>query len=152
MNLDKIDISILSALQAEGRMSNAALAEKVGLSQSACSRRLDALEKEGAIRGYHARLANKTLGFGLTAIVHISLSGQFEKTLNDFEAAIKRVPNVMTCFLVAGEYDYILRIAARDLQDYERIHRQAITRLPGVARIQSSLALRTVKPWTGLPV
>ncbi|MFP1631226.1 Lrp/AsnC family transcriptional regulator [Zhengella sp. ZM62] len=144
MNLDKIDIAILSALQAEGRISNAALAEKVGLSQSACSRRLDALEKAGAIRGYHARLHNKALGFGLTAIVHISLSGQFEKTLNDFEAAIKRVPNVMACFLVAGEYDYILRIAARDLQDYERIHRDWLTALPHVTKINSTFALREV--------
>lgn len=144
MNLDKIDIAILSALQAEGRISNAALAEKVGLSQSACSRRLDALEKAGAIRGYHARLHNQVLGYGLTAIVHISLSGQFEKTLNDFEAAIRRVPNVMSCFLVAGEYDYILRIAARDLQDYERIHRDWLTALPHVTKINSTFALREV--------
>ncbi|MAW87490.1 MAG: AsnC family transcriptional regulator [Phyllobacteriaceae bacterium] len=144
MNLDKIDIAILSALQAEGRISNAALAEKVGLSQSACSRRLDALEKAGAIRGYHARLHNQALGYGLTAIVHISLSGQFEKTLNDFEAAIRRVPNVMSCFLVAGEYDYILRIAARDLQDYERIHRDWLTALPHVTKINSTFALREV--------
>ena len=144
MNLDKIDIAILSALQAEGRISNAALAEKVGLSQSACSRRLDALEKAGAIRGYYARLHNQALGYGLTAIVHISLSGQFEKTLNDFEAAIRRVPNVMSCFLVAGEYDYILRIAARDLQDYERIHRDWLTALPHVTKINSTFALREV--------
>ena len=149
LKLDKIDIAILSALQAEGRMSNAALAEKVGLSQSACSRRLDTLEKDGAIRGYHARLANETLGFGLTAIVHISLSGQFEKTLNDFEAAIKRVPNVMACFLVAGEYDYILRIAARDLNDYERIHRDWLTGLPHVTKINSTFALREVIDRTG---
>ena len=152
IKLDKIDIAILSALQAEGRMSNAALAEKVGLSQSACSRRLDALEKDGAIRGYHARLASKALGFGLTAVVHISLSGQFEKTLNDFEAAIKRVPNVMACFLVAGEYDYILRIAARDLEDYERIHRDWLSALPHVVKINSSFALREIidRPNVGL--
>lgn len=144
MNLDKIDIAILDALQRNGRISNATLAETVGLSQSACSRRLDILEKSGVINGYHARLASGALGFGLTAIVHISLSGQFEKTLSDFEAAIKRVPNVMSCHLVAGEYDYILRIAARDLSDYEHIHRDWLTALPHVTKINSTFALREV--------
>jgi DNA-binding Lrp family transcriptional regulator len=143
-SLDKIDFAILDALQRDGRMSNAALAEAVGLSQSACSRRLDMLEKSGAIRGYHARLDAVVLGYGLTAIVHISLSGQFEKTLSDFEAAIKRMPNVVSCHLVAGEYDYILRIAARDLSDYESIHRDWLTALPHVTKINSTFALREV--------
>ena len=92
MPLDRIDIAILETLQKDGRIPNAALAEKVGLSQSACSRRLDNLEKSGTIRGYHARLSNAALGHQMTAIVHISLSGQFEKTLSDFEAAIKALP------------------------------------------------------------
>ncbi len=143
-SLDKIDIAILDTLQRNGRMSNATLAETVGLSQSACSRRLDILEKSGVIKGYHARLSAAELGYGLTAIVHISLSGQFEKTLSDFEAAIKRVPNVMSCHLVAGEYDYILRIAARDLSDYEHIHRDWLTALPHVTKINSTFALREV--------
>ena len=117
MRLDRIDIAILETLQKDGRIPNAALAEKVGLSQSACSRRLDNLEKSGTIRGYHARLSNSALGHQMTAIVHISLSGQFEKTLSDFEAAIKRCPNVLSCHLMSGEYDYILRIAAKDLVD-----------------------------------
>ncbi len=144
MQLDRLDIAILETLQAEGRISNAALAEKVGLSQSACSRRLDRLEKEGAVKGYHARLANAALGYGMTAIVHISLSGQFEKTLADFEAAVKRCPNVLSCHLMSGEYDYILRIAARDLQDYERIHKEWLTAMPHVTKINSSFALREV--------
>ena len=144
MSLDRLDIAILDSLQKDGRISNAALAEKVGLSQSACSRRLDNLEKSGVIRGYHARLSNAAMGHGMTAIVHISLSGQFEKSLTEFEAAIKRCPNVLSCHLMSGEYDYILRIAARDLADYERIHKDALSRMPGVARIQSSFAIRTV--------
>lgn len=144
LTLDRIDIAILETLQADGRISNAALAEKVGLSQSACSRRLDNLEKGGVVRGYHARLSNAALGHGMTAIVHISLSGQFEKTLADFEAAIRQCPNVVSCHLTSGEYDYIVRIAARDLQDYERIHKEWLTAMPHVTRINSSFALREV--------
>lgn len=152
MALDKIDIAILAALQRDGRMSNAALAEAAGLSQSACSRRLDNLEKTGVISGYHARLGNRALGFGLTAVVHISLAGQFEKSLSDFEAAIQRIPNVVACYLVAGEYDYILRITARDLADYERIHRDWLTGLPHVTKINTTFALREVIDRTGLGV
>ncbi|MEW9808020.1 Lrp/AsnC family transcriptional regulator [Mesorhizobium marinum] len=144
MPLDRIDIAILEALQKDGRMSNAALAETVGLSQSACSRRLDNLEKSGVIRGYHARLSNAALGLQMTVIVHISLSGQFEKTLSEFEAAVKRCPNVLSCHLTSGEHDYILRIAARDLPDYERIHKEWLTAMPHVTRINSSFALREI--------
>lgn len=137
-------MAILETLQQEGRISNAALADRVGLSQSACSRRLDQLEQTGVIRGYHARLSNAALGHQMTAIVHISLSGQFEKTLSDFEAAVKRCPNILSCHLMSGEYDYILRIAARDLQDYERIHRDWLTAMPHVTKINSSFALREI--------
>jgi len=125
-------------------MPNAALAEKVGLSQSACSRRLDNLEKSGVIRGYHAQLSNTAFGHRMTVIVHISLSGQFEKTLSEFEAAVKLCPNVLSCHLMSGEYDYILRIAAKDLQDYERIHKEWLTAMPHVTKINSSFALREI--------
>ena len=144
MELDSIDLAILKALQADGRMSNAALAETVGLSPSACSRRLDNLEKSGTIRGYHARVSNQALGYSMTVIVHISLSGQFQKTLREFEEAIKRCPNVLVCYLMSGEYDYILRIAAKDLADYERIHRDWLSALPHVVKINSSFALREI--------
>lgn len=144
MKLDRIDIAILDTLQQDGRISNAALAEKIGLSQSACSRRLDNLERSGVIKGYHAELSNAALGYRMTAIVHISLSGQFEKTLSEFEAAVKRCPNVLSCHLMSGEYDYILRIAARDLEDYERIHKEWLTGMPHVIKINSSFALREV--------
>ena len=144
MSLDRIDIAILDCLQKDGRMSNATLAEKVGLSQSACSRRLDILEKTGVIRGYHARLSNKMLGHPVTVIVNISLSGQADKQLREFETAVRRCPNVLVCYLMSGEYDYLLRIAAKDLEDYERIHKEVLSRLPGVARIRSSFAIRTI--------
>jgi DNA-binding Lrp family transcriptional regulator len=150
LSLDRIDIALLEALQADGRLSNAALSEKVGLSQSACSRRLDNLERSGAIRGYHAQLSNAALGHQMTAIVHISLSGQFEKTLSDFEAAVVKCPNILSCHLMSGEYDYILRIAAKDLVDYERIHKQWLSAMPHVTRINSSFALREVIDRTAL--
>lgn len=144
MELDAIDLSILGALQQDGRMSNAALAEKVGLSPSACSRRLDHLEKSGAIRGYHAQVSNQALGHTMTVIVHISLTGQFHNTLREFEDAVQRCPNVLVCYLMSGEYDYILRVAAKDLADYERIHRDWLSALPHVVKINSSFALREV--------
>ncbi|MVA97449.1 winged helix-turn-helix transcriptional regulator [Nitratireductor sp. CAU 1489] len=152
MSLDRIDYAILDTLQRDGRISNAALAEKVGLSQSACSRRLDSLEKSGVIHGYHAKLSNAALGYKMTAIVHISLSGQFEKSLAEFEAAIKRCPNVLSCHLMSGEYDYVLRIAARDLEDYERVHKEWLTAMPHVIKINSSFALREVIDRTGVGI
>jgi len=142
--LDPIDLAILRTLQANARITNAELAEKVGLSASACSRRLDILEKNQMIAGYHARLSPKALDHRMIAIVHISLSGQFTKTLAEFEAAVKRCPNVLVCYLMSGEYDYILRVAARDLEDYERIHRDWLSALPHVVKINSSFALREI--------
>lgn len=152
MAVDRIDLAILNTLQADGRISNAALAEKVGLSQSACSRRLDMLERSGVIRGYHAQISSAAMGHQMTAIVHISLSGQFEKTLTEFEAAIKRCPNVLSCHLMTGEYDYILRIAARDLADYERIHKEWLTAMPHVTKINSAFAMREIIDRTAIGV
>ena len=151
-DLDAMDRSILRVLQQNARITNAELAEKVGLSPSACSRRLDILEKDGVIGGYHARLSHKALDYKMIAIVHISLSGQFAKTLSEFETAVKRCPNVLVCYLMSGEYDYILRVAARDLEDYERIPRDWLSALPHVVKINSSFALREIidRPNVGL--
>lgn len=101
-DLDAIDRSILRILQQDGRITNADLATKVGLSPSACSRRVDILEKSGTIAGYHARIAHKALDYKIMVIVHISLSGQFAKTLAEFEAAVKLCPNVLVCYLMSG--------------------------------------------------
>ena len=117
MALDRIDIAILEALQKDGRMPNAALAEKVGLSQSACSRRLDNLEKSGVIEGYHARLSNASIGHRMTAIVHISLSGQFEKTLADFEGGVR---NLMRDVERCTEYLVILKDGQVKTEGYIR--------------------------------
>lgn len=150
--LDAIDHAILKALQSNARITNADLAAKVGLSASACSRRLDILNRSGVILGYHAHVSPKALDYKMIAIVHISLSGQFAKTLSEFETAVKRCPNVLVCYLMSGEYDYILRVAARDLEDYERIHRDWLSALPHVVKINSSFALREVmdRPNVGL--
>jgi len=151
-DLDAIDLAIMRTLQDNGRISNADLAQRVGLSPSACSRRLDLLEKSGTISGYHARLSNKALDYKMMVIVHISLSGQFAKTLAEFEAAVKLCPNILVCYLMSGEYDYILRVAAKDLEDYERIHRDWLSALPHVVKINSSFALREIidRPNVGL--
>jgi Lrp/AsnC family leucine-responsive transcriptional regulator len=144
MAMDAIDAAILRVLQQNGRIANAELAEKIGLSASACSRRVDILEKSGVISGYHARLSHKALDYRIMVIVHISLSGQFAKTLTEFEAAVKLCPNVLVCYLMSGEYDYILRVAAKDLEDYERIHRDWLSALPHVVKINSSFSLREI--------
>ncbi len=150
--LDAIDISILRILQNDGRISNADLADKVGLSASTCSRRVDILEKAGVISGFYARISHKALDHRMTVIVHISLSGQFAKTLTEFEAAVKRCPNIIVCYLMSGEYDYILRVAAKDLEDYERIHRDWLSALPHVVKINSSFALREIIDRPGIGV
>jgi Lrp/AsnC family leucine-responsive transcriptional regulator len=142
--LDGTDHSILRVLQRNGRISNAELAERVGLSPSACSRRLDILEKSGVISGYYAQVSHKALDYKMMVIVHISLSGQFAKTLSEFEAAVKLCPNVLVCYLMSGEYDYILRVACKDLEDYERVHRDWLSALPHVVKINSSFALREI--------
>lgn len=144
MELDDIDRAILKALQANGRITNADLAESIGLSPSACSRRLDILEKSGVIEGYTAKVSPEALGYKMVALVHISLSGQFARTLSEFEEAVKRCPNIIVCYMVSGQYDYILRVAAKDLKDYERIHRDWLSALPHVVQINSSFALRPI--------
>lgn len=144
IQLDAIDRAILSQLQQDARMPNVVLADRVGLSPSACSRRVDALEKSGVVRGYHARLSSRALGHPIVVIVYITLEGQSVSHLTAFEAAVKECPNVLVCYLMSGTSDYLLRVAARDLADYERIHKEWLSAMPGVARMTSSFALREV--------
>lgn len=150
--LDPIDRRILAALQADSRLSVADLAEAAGLSPSACHRRVRLLEDRGVIDGYTARLNGRMLGYHMEFFVEVTLDRQSEDALARFEAAVRRVPEILECHLMTGQFDYLLRVGAADTADYEKIHRDRIARLPGTARIQSSLALRAVKPWTGYPV
>ncbi len=148
--LDSIDHSIVSALQNDGRISNVQLADKVGLSPSACLRRVQILEDRGIITGYAAMIDAAALGRSTHIIVAITLERQSEDYLSAFERAVADCPDVMECYLMAGDADYVLRLQARDAADYERIHKEYLSRLPGVARIQSSFALRQVVRRTGV--
>ncbi len=142
--LDFIDHSILTALQNNGRISNVQLAEQIGLSPSACLRRVQILEDKGIITGYAALIDAASLGRSTHIIVAITLDRQSEDYLSAFETAVAACPDVMECYLMAGDADYVLRLQARDAADYERIHKEHLSRLPGVARIHSSFALRQV--------
>jgi DNA-binding Lrp family transcriptional regulator len=152
MSLDETDRRILKALQRKGRISNADLSEQVNLSASACHRRVQRLEADGYVRDYVALLDARKMGLPTTVFVEITLSGQADEVLDAFETAVARVPDVLECHLMAGTADYILKIVAEDTEDFARIHRQYLARLPGVAQMQSSFALRTVFKTTALPV
>lgn len=148
MALDTLDIAILAALSENGRLTQVELAERVPLSPTAIARRIRALEDAGVIEGYQARVSRSALGLNMTVLVQISLKSQSEELLAEFERAVNAASSVVACHLMSGEDDYILTVLARDLADYERIHRQELSRLPGVARLRSSFALREVKSRT----
>jgi len=152
MSLDTTDKRILAALQKSGRMSNAALSEAVNLSASACHRRVQRLEAEGYIRDYVALVDARKVGVPSTIFVEITLRGQADDVLDAFEKSVARIPDVLECHLMAGSADYLLKVVAEDTEDFARIHRQYLARLPGVAQMQSSFALRTVFKTTALPV
>lgn len=150
--LDALDRKILMALQREGRISNADLADRVALSPSACHRRVRRLEEEGVIEGYTATVDARAVGRRATVFVEITLNSQADEVLEAFEAGVARIPDVMECHLMAGAADYILKIVAEDTDDFARIHRQHLARLPGVAQMHSSFALRKVFKSSALPV
>jgi DNA-binding Lrp family transcriptional regulator len=152
ITLDAIDRRILERLQQDGRLSNAELAEKVGLSSSPCWRRVKALEEAGVIKGYAALLDAKTVGLSVNVFVSVSLSTQNEKSLAAFERAAAARPEVMECYLMTGDADYLLRVVVPDLAAYERFLMHHLTRVPGIANIRSSFALRSVKYRTDLPL
>jgi len=150
--MDALDIKILESLQRKGRMSNAEMAEKVNLSPSACHRRIQRLEDEGVIRDYVALLNPRAVNKPSTVFVEITLSGQADELLDAFERQVALVPDVLECHLMAGTADYLLKVIAQDTDDFARIHRQYLVRLPGVAQMQSSFALRTVFKTTAIPL
>ena len=152
MSLDATDKRILGALQRKGRMSNSDLSEAVNLSASACHRRVQRLEKDGFIRDYVALLDARKMGVPTTVFVEITLQAQADEVLDAFEKAVSRIPDVLECHLMAGSADYLLKVVAENTEDFARIHRQYLARLPGVAQMQSSFALRTVFKTTALPV
>ena len=144
IDLDRIDRRILSELQADGRLTNVELAQRVNLSASACLRRVQRLEERKVIEGYTALLDMAQLGKGTDAFVEVTLSSQREDVLSAFEQAVRDCPEILECHLMSGGSDYLLHVAVADTQDYERIHKQTLSRLPHVARIRSSFSLRRV--------
>lgn len=141
---DPIDEKILAALQADCKSSFAELAEMVGLSPSACHKRLKAIEECGVIEGYVAILLEDKVGLKSHIFVQVTLKSQKEDVLSAFEKAVARHDEIMECYLMAGDSDFFLRILCHDTEDYERIHNEILTRLPGVDRIRSNFAIRKV--------
>lgn len=152
MQLDGVDRRILKILQREGRISNADLADRISLSPSACHRRVQRLEAEGFIAGYVALLNPRKLGKPATVFVEIKLSSQSDEVLDAFEKSVARIPDVLECHLMAGNADFLLKLMVEDTEDFARIHRQYLVRLPGVTQMQSSFVLRTVVKTTALDI
>jgi Lrp/AsnC family transcriptional regulator, leucine-responsive regulatory protein len=150
--LDAIDRRILAELQADGRLTNVELADRVGLSPSPCIRRLRRLERDGVIEGYRATLDRAKLGLGLTIYVGVKVERHHDAEAVAFEHAVRALKEVISCHLVSGEADFLLQIAVPDLAAYERLLLGALLKLPGVKDIRSSFAIRTVKSAAPLPL
>jgi Lrp/AsnC family leucine-responsive transcriptional regulator len=141
--MDKIDAKIIQAVQDDGRQTLAQLAERCATSASSVARRMKRLEEAGVITGYAATVSPKGLGYKQDIFVEVTLKGQDGASMNAFEEAIAQVRQVLSCWLMSGEFDYLVRVVARDASDYEQLHRR-LSQLPGVQRLRSSFALRQV--------
>lgn len=150
--LDDTDRSILRELQADGRLSNAKLSEKLALSETPCWRRLKRLEAEGFIEGYQANLSRKKLGYGVIAFVQVTLGNHAGETPLLFEKLVAAMPEILSCHNVTGDCDYMMQVVSEDLDAYGAFVRDQLRKLPGVASIRSNLSLREVKSSTALPV
>ena len=143
--VDEIDRKILRELRSDARLTQLELADRVGLSPTACTRRVRLLEQSGVISGYRARFDEATLGFGFSVFISVKLDHQVKDRLASFEAAVNRFPEVVDCWLMTGSRDYLLRIAVKDLVEFESFLIQHLTNAPGVASIESSIPIRRVK-------
>lgn len=152
LEIGALDRRILRALQADGRMTIQALADKVGLSPSPCLRRVRQLEKAGVISGYSANIEQKAVGLPVSVFISIKLERQRAGNLDAFGTAISRWPEVMECYLMTGQFDFLLRVVCADLEAYEHFLRDKLTQLEGVASIESSFSLGAVKFSRVLPV
>lgn len=152
IELDAIDRAILTVLQTDGRIANVELAEKAGLSPSPCARRVKQLEDAGIIARYAALIDQKAVGLPVNVFINVTLERQIEGALQDFETEILKRPEVMECYLMTGEADYFLRVVVADLDAYERFLKDHLTRIPGIANIKSSFALKQIAYRTELPI
>ncbi len=150
--LDALDRTILRHLQSDGRLTNVELAQRVRLSPSPCLRRVKSLEDRGYIRGYTALLDRARVGRGLHVVVMVSLTSQRQETLEAFETAVAALEDVLECYLMAGESDYLLVVAAADLDSYQRFFTKSLGELPGVASLRTLISMKTVKSTTVLPL
>ncbi len=150
--MDRADTAIIVALQQDSSRSIAQLAELAGVSASACHRRIRTLEESGVITGYRAQVDARRLGLKLQAFVEITLTGQNREAMDRFEAAVADFDDILECHLMSGNADYLLRVAAADLDQFDHIHRECLSRLPGVSSMRSSFSIRPIKRWTGYPV
>jgi Lrp/AsnC family leucine-responsive transcriptional regulator len=153
MSLDRYDRKILDLLQKDGRLTNLELAERIGLSPSPCLRRVRALEKAGIIGGYHARLDAQKLGLTLTALVYISMDRHTPERFSNFESKVRVLPEIQECLLITGQdADYQLKVVVRDMQAYQHLLLDQITRIDGVTGVHSSFVLRRVVDHVRLPL
>jgi Lrp/AsnC family transcriptional regulator, leucine-responsive regulatory protein len=152
INLDRTDLSLLSLLQKEGRLSNALLAERVNLSPSACLRRVQRLEESGVIEGYGARLSTEKLSIGLQAFVRVQLAKHDAESIATFVGHIGNWDEVIACFALTGEMDYLLHVMVQDLQHFSQFLLDRLLNNAGVADVNSSFVLRVVKPHEGVPL
>jgi DNA-binding Lrp family transcriptional regulator len=152
VKLDRIDRRILSDLQADGRITNVELARRAEISAPPCLRRVRALEEAGFIRGYHADLDPKTLGFNVTVFAHVGLTSQAEPDLEAFEKLIGEWPEVRECHMLAGETDFLLKVVAEDWDAYQRFLTSRLTAAPNVSHVKSALSIRSSKVEPGVPI
>ena len=153
MQLDRYDRQILELLQQDGRISNQDLADRIALSPSACLRRLRALEESGLIRGYRALLDARKLGLSLMALIHISMDRHTPERFSHFEAEVEQIPQVLECLLITGQdADYQLKVIVRDMEAYQALLLNKITRIEGVSGVHSSFVMRRVVDTTALPL
>lgn len=152
MTIDKTDRDILHYLQGNSRMTNAELAERVNLSPSPCMRRVRQLEEDGIIQRYVALVKPAAVGLPLSVFIQVSLEKQHDENLQAFEQAIAKAPEVMECYLMTGDADYLLRVVLEDVESYEHFLRDVLCIIPGVSNIKSSFALKQVRYKTELPI
>lgn len=150
--MNRADRTLLEALQADSARSIADLAALVNLSPSACHRRVKALEEQGLILGYAARVDARRLGLPVEVVVEITLTSQSREAMERFERSVRDFHDILECHLMSGAADYLLRVAAQDLDHYDRIHRDCLARLPGVSSMKTSFSLRRIKRFEGYPV
>lgn len=152
LSFDAIDRKILAELQSDGRMTNVDLAAKVGLTAPPCLRRVRSLEEDGTIEGYHASLNAARLGYTITVFAMVSLKSQAEDDLRAFEAHVAKLDPVRECHMLNGEIDFILKVVARDLQEFQSFLTTSLTTAPNVAHVKTSLTIRTAKHMPGVPI